>query len=126
MRGGRGRCDGRDPSVGTEGIGEGEPFVAAERAVREETPPVEMGGAGRGESVPAWLRGLAGVHGTSGEHCGSTMGAPWEHYGGTVGTLWQQSAASFSQPQPGDKLVVSAQHTEVTATSAGAEPETKR
>lgn len=59
--------------MGTEGIGEGEPFVAAERAVREETPPVEMGGDGRGGSVPAWLRGLAGVHGTSGEHYGGTV-----------------------------------------------------
>lgn len=52
MRGGRGRCEGRDPSVGTEGIGEGGPLrgyeesceggppFGNERSCEEGTPPV--------------------------------------------------------------------------------------
>lgn len=40
MRGGRGRCEGRDPSVGTEGIGEGGPPFGNERSCEGGTPPV--------------------------------------------------------------------------------------
>lgn len=83
------------------------------RAVREESPAVEMSGSVSGVP-PSELGGEAQcqqagacwVHRTQRE-------ALWEHCGSTVGAL-EESAASFPQLHPEAKVVASAQHTEVT------------
>lgn len=111
MRGGRGRCEGRDLLWVRRGLARGT-LRGTGRAEREETPAVAVRGSVRDRG--SW-EGRLGAS--------LAAGACWCAWSAVGALEW--SAASFSQLQPEAKLIASAQHSEVTATSPGAEPETK-